>query len=216
MLDKPKDKFTFTKDIFTKDYYDKEGDSPLQVTILNKLTYGVILYKNQLVLNSENFQFDLSEVNNVQYMRISSLAYTENIQFKTSDNNPNKLYSDMATFTINVNAYVNNPPNQIGDNEITIDNGETYVFTVEDFTENTTPPYEDPENDAPYKLKILSIPGDGSKLVLGVTILNVNDEVFFSDIAAGNLKYIPAVNSAAHSIDFDFTISDIGSEEFYD
>jgi hypothetical protein len=213
-LEKPGDFIVFTKDIFTNNYFDKENDLAFKVRITNIPQYGFLVFDNK-VLNKSGYEFKISEVNKLRYYRVSPLEYTENITFQTSDNNINNLFSNMATFTINVNAYVNLPPDQIGDNEITAENGEIIVFTVEDFTTNTTPPYDDPEGDPPYKLKILSLPADGSKLILDGDIVVLNQEILFSDIEAGLLTIEQSPNLAAHSIDFDFTISDVGSEQFY-
>lgn len=212
-LIKPGDFITFTKEIFITDYFDLQNDQPYEVKIINNTTYGVLTFDNKLV--RAGFIFKLSEVSKLKYIRLSNLEYTENINFQVSDNNPNKLFSPMATFTINVNAYENLPPDQIGDNEVTVENGEIIVFTAEDFTTNTTPPYDDPEGDAPYKLKILTLPSDGSKLLLDGDDVVLNQEILFEDIENGLFTLQQVSNLSAHSTSFTFTISDVGSEEFY-
>lgn len=210
-LIKPGDTLSFTKDLFITDYYDKENDSPFDVMILTDPQYGAFLFDNKIV--GKNFIFKLSEVSKLKYVRLSSNEYTEEINFKTGDNNPNKLYSNMATMTISVNEYINLPPDQIGDNEITTDYGVTIVFTSDDFTTNTTPPYEDPENDGPYKLKVKSLPASGLLKLNGINV-TVNQEILFTDIDNGLLTYVPANNTAGYEADFDFDISDLGSEQF--
>ena len=120
----------------------------------------------------------------------------------------------MATLTINVNAYENEPP-VIGDNEITISFGSTKTFTVNDFTTNTTPPYSDPEGDGPFKLKILSLPGTGELRFNNIPV-TINQEILFSNIATGLFTYLPDISDLGGYVDdtFDFAISDLGSQEF--
>ena len=210
-LFKPGDKLYFIEDTFTNEYFDKEGDFPLDVQLLSEPIYGILLFKNKVI--HSNFVFKLSEVNDLVYVRISSDEYTEEINFKTSDNNPNKLYSNMATITITVNEYINLPPNQIGDNELTTDYGVTIVFTVADFTTNTTPPYEDPEGDGPYKLKVQSLPDFGLLKLNGVNVTS-GQQILFTDIASGLLTYEPDEDEIGYEVDFDFDVSDLGSEQY--
>jgi len=212
-LIKPGDYITFTKDIFLNNYYDKEVDLPKEILFVNDTIYGTILSNNKII--KANDIIKVSDIENTIYIRNSYLNYTENINFKVNDNNPNTKFSNMATFTITVNEYINQPPDQIGNNSVTLNNGQTYVFTVEDFTTNTTPPYEDPEGDGPYKLKILTLPADGSKLSNNGTILGVNSEILFTDIANGLFTLEPTANLNTHSFNFNFTISDLGSEQYY-
>lgn len=211
-LEKPGDSITLTRDIFITDYSDIQDDKPFDVIILNTPLYGVLSYDNNII--GSNFVFNIDDVSKLKYIRVSNLEYTENITFKTSDNNINKLYSNMATFTINVNEYINLPPDQIGDNEITIDYGETRVFTVSDFTTNTTPAYQDPEGDAPLKLKVLSLPDNGL-LKLDSVNVTINQEILFTDISSGLFTFVPDNTiTTSDTVDFDFDIADAGSGEY--
>lgn len=210
-LAKPGDKFYFNELIFTTDYYDKEQDEPFDVWILSECIYGVLLYDNKII--HSNFIFSIDNVDKLVYVRVSNEEYTEEIEFKTSDSNQNKLYSNMATFTINVNEYINLPPDEIGDNEVTTNNRETIVFTQADFTTNTTPPYDDPEGDGPYKLKVKTLPSQGLLKLNGVNVI-VNQEILFTAINSGLLTYVPTDTDSAFIVDFDFDISDVGSEQY--
>jgi len=211
-LEKPGDFINFTKLQFTTEYYDKESDLPFDVMILSLPEYGVLKY-NKNIINNINFVFSINNVNLLTYTRISKLEYTENIDFKTSDDNPNKLYSNMATMTINVDEYINLPPNQIGDNERDTPNGQTVIFTRADFTTNTTPPYQDPENNPAYKLKILSLPLEGLLKINSVNV-TLNQELLFTDIDTGLFTYEPSSNTDDYVVDFDFDVSDTGSQQF--
>lgn len=211
-LDKPGDILYFDELVFTTDYYDKEGDNALEVLILSLPQYGLLKF-NKKAINQVPFSFNISEVNKLSYIRISSQEYEENINFKTSDNNPNKLYSEMATMTINVNAKENEPPT-IGDNTIVIEYGETKVFNSDDFTTNTTPPYSDPEGNPPYKLKILSLPSNGKFQLNGIDI-TINQEILFTDIEDGLLQAFGSnADIDGETINFNFTISDTGSQQY--
>lgn len=210
-LFKSGDKLYFTRLIFTTEYYDKEGDEPFDVLILSECIYGILSF-NDIIVHS-GFTFNINDVDKLVYTRVSNEGYTEEIDFRTSDNNQNKLYSNMATFQINVNAYVNLPPDAIGDNELTTDHLETVVFTQADFTTNTTPPYDDPEGDGPYKLKVKTLPSQGLLKLSGVNV-TVNQEILFTAINSGLLTYVPSSEEDAYEVDFDFDISDLGSEQF--
>jgi len=209
-LEKSNNYITFNKETFITDYFDKEGDKPLEVMILNLPIYGIFKFKNKAV-NKVNFTFKLEDINYFTYLRLSDKEYTEEINFKTSDNNSNKKFSNMATMIINVSAKENLPP-IIGNNEIDIEYDSTYVFTQDDFTTNTTPPYSDPEGNPPYKLKVLSLPVNGTFTFNGINI-TINQEILFTDINSGLLQITGTkADINGESFSFNFTISDTGSQ----
>jgi hypothetical protein len=117
----------------------------------------------------------------------------------------------MANFTINVNESVNEPP-VVGDGERTANYGEEVTLVRADFTTNTTPPYSDPEGDAPLTLRIDSLPPGGVLKLNGVDVV-VNQEIdFITEIDNNLLTYTPDLNSTeAHSVVFQFAIADAGS-----
>lgn len=119
----------------------------------------------------------------------------------------------MALFNINVTAYENQPPT-IGDGTKDTNYGEAVTLTRADFTTNTNPPYSDPEGDAPLNLKVNTLPSAGL-LKLNNTDVGPNQVISFTDIDAGLLTYTPDLNNtAAHSVTFDFSISDAGSNTY--
>lgn len=173
--------------------------------------------KGSLTLNGEELEagslIDLKDIGGLLYTRIDD-AYPDPFYFKTSNNKTEKTFSNMATFTVNVDGEINQPAT-IGNGSTTDDYGVTIVFTRAMFTSGTTPAYSDPEGDAAATLKITSLPSDGF-IQLNGTNINVNDEFdFTSDIDSGNLTYVPdnaITNSQA--LDFTFEIADAGSGEF--
>lgn len=212
-LEKPGDYYQFVRSDFTNDYYDAEDDNPAEVVILTLPIYGVLTYNGNIILK-DNFFFNIKDVHKLRYYRASSANYVDTIDFKVTDNNPNKKLSNMATFTINVNAYTNQPPS-IGDNELTLGYGVTKTFSIADFTINTTPPYSDPEGDGPYKLKVTSLPIVGTLMFDGSPV-TLNQEILFVDIGAGKFQYISDSGEIDGYVDDDFTfeISDLGSQQY--
>jgi len=212
-LYKPGDSLQLTSDMFIEGYYDKEGDKYNEIKILKSSIINGILVKGKVQITSDLI-IPLANISEIKYIRLNPATYAEEIQFSVNEINQNKKFSNMATLTINVNAYENLPP-IIGDNEITIIFGSTKTFTVNDFTTNTTPAYSDPEGDGPFKLKILSLPGTGELRYDNIPC-SINQEILFSNIALGLFTYIPDISdlNGYTNDDFDFSISDLGSQEF--
>lgn len=213
-LIKPGDFYRFTVEDFTNNYFDLEGDLPGSIIIYTLPTKGVLTFENKTITKLKTI-ISLNQINNLKYVRLSSNAYTDTFNFKVSDINQNTKFTlNMATFTINVNAYENEPP-VIGDNEISLNFGATKIFTIADFTTNTTPAYSDPEGDGPFKLKITSLPATGELRYDNIPV-TVNQEVLFSNIGLGLLTYIPdIIDLEGYDNDtFEFEISDLGSQEF--
>jgi hypothetical protein len=216
-LIKPGDFYRFTVKDFTNNYFDLQGDLPNSIIIYTLPTKGVLTFKNKIINKIKTIISlnEINEINDLKYIRLNSEAYTDTFNFKISDINQNTKFNlSMATFTINVNAYENEPPT-IGDNEISLNFGATKTFTIADFTTNTTPPYADPEGDGPYKLKVTSLPTTGELRYDNIPV-TLDQEILFTDIGLGLFTYIPdIVDLDGYDDDtFEFEISDLGSQEF--
>lgn len=206
--------FSFPKETFTKNFQDLDGDQPCEVVILSLISAqtGVIKFDGKPV--EEGTCFALKEVSKLTFTRNNNLSINDSFNFKISDSNQNKLYSNMATVTINIGAYTNLQPSQVGDLSVTINNAATKIFSTTDFTTGLTPPYVDPENDAPSKLKVLTLPASGLLKLNGVNVV-VNQEIPFASIAGGLFTYVSAQGeTSAIATSFDFAISDTGSGLF--
>jgi hypothetical protein len=204
----------FNENTFTKDFLDKDGDLPCEVVIMSLTNplMGKLFFNNEEVIVGLTFNY--KESTKLSYLRISSDEITDSFQFKISDNNQNKLYSNMAVVNISIGAYVNLKPDEVGDLTVSMTHGATKVFTVNDFTVGLIPPYHDPEGDAPSKLKVLSLPESGLLKLNGVNVI-INQEIPFSQIASGFFIYVAdGTVLTAISTDFDFSISDTGSGLF--
>lgn len=121
----------------------------------------------------------------------------------------------MATITISIAAAINQPPNSTGWGSAAMLYNALYVFTLEDFTTETIPPYADPEGDALENVKITVLPTLGSLLLSAVPVV-ANDNISSADLIAGNLTYQADVAVTAGYFDADmmFTVSDVGSSTF--
>jgi len=133
---------------------------------------------------------------------------------------------NLATFIINVETGPagNLPPSSVGDNIATVFSVEgvtvntefdpPLVFTREMFTTETTPPYSDPEGDSAYKLRINTLPLYGT-IKLGNVSVVPGQKILFTEIDAGNLEYYPDDTlEQDHSINFTFSVSDEGSQQY--
>lgn len=120
----------------------------------------------------------------------------------------------MALFTVTVESKVNQPPSQVGDNIVVTGYGETYTFSVADFTTNTTPVYSDPEGDAASLLKVTQLPPTGELQLNGVAV-TLNQEITFSDISSGLFTFVPDSGTTnEYSDQWTFEIADAGSGQF--
>jgi hypothetical protein len=210
----PGQSFAFFKEAFTNGFSDLDGDSYCEILILGIMnsSIGVLNYKEKPV--SVGDCIPISKVSDLKFQRVTFGAVQASIKFKISDNNQNKLYSNMATVTINIGAYVNLAPSQVGDLSISMNHAAIRIFNRADFTTGLNPPYQDPEGDAPSKLRILSLPVSGV-LKLNGGAVGANQEISFADIDSALFVYeSDSSNTEVINTDFDFAISDTGSGNF--
>lgn len=120
----------------------------------------------------------------------------------------------MALFTVTTNEYVNQPPSQVGNGSASTNYGNTYIFTVDDFTTLTTPVYSDPEGDTAANLRVLSLPSVG-ELQYNSNPVTLNQIISFVDISNGLFTYVPDNGTTTvYNDTFNFEISDSGSGQF--
>ena len=199
-------------------YKDAENDDILKIKILSIIdsNIGTLTLNNVPVnINDEILMSDI--ISGLLVYKSSILEesiYTDIFTFDVADTGSEEYGKLEGIISISVNSKSNNPPSEVGDNEITIDYGEILIFTREMFTTNTTPPYSDPENDSAFLLKILSLPEKGA-LIYNENIVNIDDIIRFDDIDNG-LFYYQSDNSIiqADEVDFNFSIADEGSGIF--
>lgn len=210
------DVYIFQPIDFSTGFFDSNGDLPGMVTILSNTFNGVLSYNGTPIPNNNfPFQFSIANANLLRYTYtiLTSSANFDKIFFQVADNNPTPKKSNMATITINTEAYVNQPPSEVGDNTFNLANRAVKVFTVADFTTGTTPAYADPENDPIDALRIDSLPADGV-LKLSGTNCTVGQIIAVASINAGLFSYTSPNQNAADNDTWTFSVRDTGSGQF--
>jgi hypothetical protein len=142
-------------------------------------------------------------------------GYTDsNCTFLVADENSLSYNNTANDLIFTAASNENEPPDSVGVITINLSNPETYTFTPENFTTETTPVYSDPEDDDAFAVKITSVPFYGSFLYDGDG-LGLNESVTIKDINNGLLTYVTdEEQDDATSEDITFSVSDQGSYEF--
>lgn len=205
--------YNFSLNDFTHDYYDPDGDIACKIFIATNPNLGTFYLNNNLIIAP--FELNSCNINNLEYRVDNSISGNDYFNFYVIDSNiKNPIKSNMGTFNVIIQQRANQKPDVVGNQTITIPHGQIVILTSEMFTTDTTPAYHDPENDAPYQLKILSLPSSGLLKLNNVNV-TVDQIINFSNIALGQLTYTPDVNNTStHSTLFTFAVSDVGSQQF--
>tara|TARA_R110000796_G_scaffold181330_1_gene297842 strand:- start:8870 stop:9607 length:738 start_codon:yes stop_codon:yes gene_type:complete len=121
----------------------------------------------------------------------------------------------MGIITLDLSARDNLPPSASGWKSISVAFGATHVFTLANFTTETTPAFADPEGDALEAIKITTLPSQGT-LKKGVTDVILNEEITSAELTAGDLTYVSdGTDTDGYSDGFmEFLVSDDGSSTF--
>lgn len=204
----------------TPAYSDPEGDAMSYIKIITLPSQGE-LHVNDVaivagtlvtagVINTGNFKFVPPAASPGGLAEL-----VPHFDFDCADAGSNAL-SGLTTgiMSLALTSAVNSAPDAVGDNTLGFSYGVAKVFTAADFTTNTTPAYNDPEGDAPYKLKITSLPASGVLNFNGSAVF-VNQEMLLSSVDAGYLTFSQDLSvKGTQTVAFDFSISDVGSEQF--
>jgi len=120
----------------------------------------------------------------------------------------------MANFAININAFTNLPPDQLGIFTLILDHNEVYTFSLSNFTSETIPPYNDPEGDDAETIKIITIPATGVLALNAVPVI-AGDDISRTDIINNLLVYTADAGTlTAYDEVFTFNVADQGSLSF--
>lgn len=209
--------YTFTVADFTTGtspvYSDPEDDALAYIKILNRPGIGDLVLNGVTLVNNDIVSVGEITTGNLTYVsQDNDSHYYEVFNFDCADIGSNSLSGlDDGIMTMTVGEVENSPPDNVGDKTINLTYGQIYVFTSANFTSETTPAYSDPEGDAAYSLKILSLPATG-ELTYNGNAATVNQVVLMTEIDAGYLVYNPDISETGILIlDFDFAIADSGS-----
>lgn len=208
------DYYDFLKTDFITNFTDADGDLPKNLKIISLPSYGTFTYNNIAVQVGD--LIDLNNFGTLRFTRTNLAQSVDTFTYKISDNNINQLFSNMSTFTININQTVNLPPDNVGDLTINLASGVSHTFTQANFTSETTPAYSDPEGDNPENIKLTNITGvsTGTLKYNGVEV-TVNQIIPYSGIGSGLFTYeADASTTTLYSDIFQFAISDTGSSTF--
>lgn len=113
-------------------------------------------------------------------------------------------------FTITNGGLQNGRPTQIGSNDISIGNRETYVYSIADFTTNTSPQYLDPEGDSLAYIEINVLPPNGELQLNGLPV-SQGDQITAGQITSGNFKFVSPDTDDNQSNSWEFDCADSGS-----
>jgi len=209
--------YTFSVNDFTTDtvpaYADPEGDQLSYVYISTLPSFGrLIVNQVDVEIGDEISSGDIS-TGNFTYTP-DNLVEDETVvafSFDIADQGSETVSGlSNGVMTILINELPNGSPTSIDDNAVSASYAETIVFQPLDFQLG----YSDPEGDAAYSIKVLDLPSSGQLELDGVAV-SVNQEILFTEIAAGYLTHVPDTNvTTAVSYTFNFAISDAGSKEF--
>ena len=176
-------------------------------TALNKYYQG---FRNLLnTYKKVDVQFNLTDIDfvSIDFFRLIYLKQTQRYYYLQRIDNKGK-----ATL-LEINDFsVNKPVSQLGTYSLTMSYGSTARVTLEQLTEKTVPKYQDPEEDAPIKVKITSfgtsniIIKQAGNTITTATEINVEDlDLTIED---------DGTNTDAHTTDFTFQIMDSGSQSY--
>lgn len=219
---------TFTLPNFTTEttppYSDPEGD-PLAAIKIKQLPLKGSLELNgvAVVLDQEITAANLSGSLLVYVSdQVDTDAHSVEIAYSASDTGSNQFTTAVSYMYVNIaeEAASNLPPSTVGEGERDITSGDEFVFTVDSLTTALDPPYADPENNPPYKLRITSLPEYGKLRFNGVVVV-VGQEIPFDnggvdtiDILNGKLIYTNEELPSQDNDTFGFQISDTGSQTY--
>ncbi len=167
-------------------FADKEDDD-------NELDYTVTENSNPGLFDSVSAN-DTAATLTLDYKANMSGSATLKVQAKDSDG-----AAVDTTFTVTVGA-ANDAPT-LSNISLTTNEDETVKFTANVFTSH----YEDADNDPLVKVRIDSLPSDGTLKLNGVNVTS-GTEIPVADL--GNLTFVPAANWNEGSTSFDWNASD--------
>lgn len=203
--------YTFQTSVFTNGFSDPDGDNPKTVRIIT-LPSQVFIQWNGVDINA-GFEFDINNISNLTFTRDILLNDTDSFTFQISDDNDNPLFSNVATASFLIEPVVReNQPATIGDQAIVVDNRVTTILTLEMFTSQLQPPYNDPENDLIDAIRIneISTANKGSYLFNNVEVTE-GQIISREDLNGELFTHVGANQDDIYSDVIDFSARDEGS-----
>lgn len=181
-----------------ENYSDPENTSASLIEIKTVPANGTLYFNGYTV--SAGLTINVSNTSDyLTFVRNSDSAYVTSFTYSAFDGDAQlPLESNTATLTLTCSEIVaENQPPTVGDTSLYIDNRETMVFTIADFTSNADPQYFDPEGDSLDAIRIdrISNTNQGQYLYYGTPVV-VNQIITAVEISAGAFVYVSAdINS---------------------
>jgi len=214
---------TFTLANFTTEttppYSDPDGDPLGLIKITSLPSQGELKLNSVSVsVNDEITASQLSAGNLIYTSDASDTdGYSDSfMSFVVADNIEALFTSSPNSVTFEVSYDVvtkNEAPSQVGNGNAELTLGESFVFTRASLTSQLNPPYDDPEGNPAYQLKITKTPLFGKIKLNDVDVVD-NQIIDFSDIDLGKLKYVSEEFPGGEIEGFVFEVSDTGSQIF--
>jgi hypothetical protein len=203
--------YSFTGPEFIQGFTDIQGNLPKNLKFFALPVRGDLKFNGNSVV--KNVPYSYEEVLNFTYeanINVNESIF-DLIIFQISDDNiNNELYSEMATITINSAGYINLPISQLGDLILNKGNRQNHVFTINDFTTNLNPPYQDPEGDSLDAIRIDVLATNGVMQLNGVPVTQ-GQIISAANINAGLLVFVSPNQNAAATSNAEFSARDTGS-----
>jgi len=207
-LGKDDEAHVFSKQEFTSGFSDAQGHGPGDITIKSLPSSGELLYDGDPAVPGQVLYIPSLLV----YYRGQAQAYIESFNFTIFDDYvEGPLESNLAQMSCNV-ADSTNLPAEVGDNTIYTSNRVITTLTLEMFTSQLAPPYNDPENDLIDAIRIdeVSQANQGVYKLNGVDVV-AGDIITREDLQSGLFTHQAANTDAISSDTMSFSARDEGS-----
>lgn len=205
---------TFAKSTFSNVYTDlnNEGQQFSELQITRLATNGVTVYKNTPV-SSVPFTISSDSIFMLKFMPDTNWHGSTYYRFKVSDG---EHFSAIADSLILNYTSVNDAPLTYRVNSST-DEDNTLIFLKRDFTDN----YTDVDNDTLQKIKVLTLPNNGTLKVTGIPVTITNYEISANSLSTVTFEpdtnwfgtsiftYVAADQNGLYSIEADSVVMTI-------
>ena len=191
-------------------YSDPEGDALAFIKIQSLPTLGMLFLDGVLVTIGQLITSGNLSAGKLTYDGPDQDGTsTTTFKFDVADVGSSSLSGlNDGIITINAGEIPNEKPDVVGNYTVLLEYAASHTFSGNEFTTSTTPAYNDPEGDAPYKIKVLDLPVSGTLVHNGSNVL-VNQEILISEINSGYMVYNPDLGIVTNVIlTFNFAVSD--------
>ena len=190
--------FTFTTADFP--FSDVDGDSLTRIRIDTLPTDGTVLLSGVAVTAGQIITVANITAGNLKFRPDTNENGSPYTTFTFSVGDASSFVASASTMTVNVTP-VNDAPTG-GNRTVTTAEDTDFTFTTADF------PFSDVDGDALARVRIDTLPTDGTVLLSGVAV-TAGQIITAANITAGNLKFRPDANeNGSPYTTFTFSVGD--------